>query len=365
METFFPNVYKGKTVLVTGDTGFKGSWLAIWLLQLGAQVIGYGLKPKTTADNYPACGLEKHINHFEADIRDYDSLIKVIQEQQPEIVFHLAAQSLVLESYKDPVYTHSTNIMGTVNLLEAVRACQSVKAVINVTSDKCYENKEWLYGYREPDPLGGKDPYSASKAAAEIITNSYLNSFFSGPGTANVSTARAGNVIGGGDFSENRIFVDCIKALEQGKPVIIRNPDSVRPWQHVLEPLGGYLTLGAELFSAKKFSGAWNFGPLNRRPVTVRGLVEEVIRHWGSGEYIIESVAGNFAEASLLQLDISKALNKLNWHPVLDFGQTIKYAVEEYRINNLSVEEVFRQRTAHIKSYSKLRTESDKSNGSM
>lgn len=357
------NIYKNKTVLVTGDTGFKGSWLSIWLLNLGANVIGYALPPKHEKDNYLICELEKKITHIDGDVRDYQSLLRIFSKYKPEIVFHLAAQALVLDSYKDPLYTFQTNIMGTVNVFEAVRYTPSVKVAINVTSDKCYENQEWLYGYREIDPMGGKDPYSASKGASEIITYSYLHSFFNKKGTANVASVRAGNVIGGGDWSENRIFPDCVKALINNKPVVIRNPESVRPWQHVLEPLSGYLTLGSLLYTdGKKYSGAWNFGPLSKNIISVRQLVEETIRQWGSGKYIIENKIDNNPEAGLLHLDISKAVNKLNWYPVLDFKQTIQFSIDEYRVDGLNSEEIFNQRVNHIEKYIELR---NKINGSM
>ena len=355
MNNIYNNIYKGKTVLITGDTGFKGSWLTIWLLSLGAKVIGYSLEPKTEKDNFKICNLDKEIVHINGDIRDYKLLLSVFFKYKPEIVFHLAAQALVLKSYEDPQYTYDTNIMGTVNVFEAVRYTPSVKVAINVTSDKCYENQEWLYGYREVDPMGGKDPYSASKGASEIITSSYLHSFFNKKGTANVASVRAGNVIGGGDWSENRIFPDCVKALMKNKPIVIRNPESVRPWQHVLEPLSGYLTLGSLLYmGGKKYSGAWNFGPLSKNMVSVRRLVEETIRQWGSGKYIIEHNQDNNPEAGLLQLDISKAVNKLNWCPVLDFIQTVTFSIEEYRIDGLSSDKIFNQRINHINKYIEL-----------
>lgn len=359
MKSIFNNIYKGKTVLVTGDTGFKGSWLAIWLLNLGANVVGYALKPKTEKDNYVICSLGNKIDHIDGDIRDYQALLKIFQEYEPEIVFHLAAQALVLDSYKDPLYTHSTNIMGTVNLFEAVRNTASIKVAVNVTSDKCYENQEWIYGYREIDPMGGKDPYSASKGASEIITSSYLRSFFGCDGTSNIASARAGNVIGGSDWAENRLFPDCMRALINNKPIIIRNPEAVRPWQHVLEPLSGYLTLGSLLYTdGKKYSSAWNFGPLSKNMVSVKQLVEEIIKKWGDGKYIVENKT-NKDEASLLHLDISKAINKLKWYPVFDIEQTIGFAIEEYRIENLSAERIFDQRTSHIEKYVESRINLD------
>ncbi len=361
MSGIFNNIYKGKTVLVTGDTGFKGSWLVIWLLNLGADVIGYALNPKTEKDNYAICNLGDKITHIDGDIRNYQTLLKVFSKYEPEIVFHLAAQPLVLDSYKDPLYTYGTNVMGTVNFFEAVRHTPSVKVATNITSDKCYENREWIYGYREVDPMGGKDPYSASKGASEIITSSYLRSFFNQDNTAHIASVRAGNVIGGGDWADHRIFPDSMRALLNDKPVVIRNPEAVRPWQHVLEPLSGYLMLGSLLYTeGKKYSGAWNFGPLSKNMVSVRQLVEETIEQWGTGRYIVENETDNSLEASFLQLDISKAANILNWYPVLDFRQTIIFSIDEYKVDDLSSEKVFNQRIEHINKYIELRNNLDR-----
>jgi len=351
----FNNIYRGKTVLVTGDTGFKGSWLVIWLLLLGAHVVGYALPPKTEKDNYTICGLHRKITHILGDIRDTEKFFTVLSRYKPDIIFHLAAQALVIDSYKDPFYTYSTNIMGTVNLFEAIRNCSSVKIAINVTSDKCYENKEWVYGYREIDSLGGNDPYSASKAASEMITRSYIRSFFSRDDQASIASVRAGNVIGGGDWAENRIFPDCMRALLNSDTIIIRNPKAVRPWQHVLEPLSGYLTLGSLLYTAgKEYSGAWNFGPLSKNIVSVKQLVEETIKQWGDGKYIESRELDKLLEANMLHLDISKAVNKLGWHPVLDFRQTVQFAIDEYKVGDKSAEDVFSQRINHIEKYVKL-----------
>lgn len=358
MNTIFNSIYKGKTVLVTGDTGFKGSWLATWLLDIGANVIGYALEPNTEKDNYVICNLADKITHIDGDIRDYQTLLNVFSKYKPEIVFHLAAQTLVLDSYKDPLCTYSTNVMGTVNVFEAVRHTPSVKVAINVTSDKCYENREWVYGYREVDPMGGKDPYSASKGASEIITSSYMRSFFNQEDTANIASVRAGNVIGGGDWADNRIFPDCMRALLNDKPIVIRNPEAVRPWQHVLEPLSGYLTLGSLLYiDGQKYSGAWNFGPLSNNLVSVKQLVEETIKQWGSGKYIVAHGSDNNHEANLLHLDISKAVNTLKWLPVLDFKQTVKFSIDEYRVDGLTGDEIFNQRMNHIYKYIELRYE--------
>ncbi|MGZ4865318.1 MAG: CDP-glucose 4,6-dehydratase [Halobacteriota archaeon] len=356
MRPIFENVFRGQTILVTGDTGFKGSWLAIWLLNLGADVIGYSLPPKTAKDNFALCGLNNKITHIDGDVRRYDSVQTVLSEYQPTIVFHLAAQALVLDSYKEPLYTYDTNIMGAANVLEAVRHEPSVEAVVNVTSDKCYENKEWVHSYRETDPLGGKDPYSASKAASEIITQSYTSSFFNNDASVAIASARAGNVIGGGDWAQNRIFPDCMRALTRGAPVVIRHPKAVRPWQHVLEPLSGYLRLASLLYTdGTRYNGAWNFGPLMKNMVTVKQLVEETIKQWGQGSYVVANAGNDSKEAGLLSLDISKAVNSLGWQPVLNFSQTVQFTIEEYNTHNLSAEEVFDQRVEHIHRYVRLR----------
>lgn len=352
----FDNIYKNKTVLVTGDTGFKGSWLAIWLKELGVNVIGYALEPKTENDNYAVCGLDNKIIHIDADVRNYQYLKSVFDKYKPDIVFHLAAQSLVLEGYHDPLETYSSNIMGTASVLEAIRYSNSVKACIMVTSDKCYENREWVYGYRENDRLGGKDPYSASKASCEIVIYSYLKSFFSEKGTANIASVRAGNVLGGGDWAENRILPDCIRSLEKKEPIVIRNPSAIRPWQHVLEPLSGYLKLGSLLYTnGKEFSGPWNFGPSAKSMVTVKQLVEEIIHQWGEGEIKIKNNTSQYSEVHLLHLDISKAINKLKWKPKLDFKETIQYTVDEYRIEKLSEDKIYQQRVKHINNYCKIK----------
>ena len=349
----FDSKYKDKTVLVTGDTGFKGSWLAIWLRELGANVIGYSLNPGTEDDNYVVCGLAKKITHIDGDIRDQHSLKSVFDKYKPDIIFHLAAQSLVLESYNDPVETYSTNVMGTVNILEMIRCIDSVKAAVIITTDKCYENRESAYGYRETDRLGGKDPYSASKAACEIVINSYLQSFFNFENTVSVASARAGNIIGGGDWAENRIIPDCIRSLRRDEPIVVRNPQAVRPWQYILDPLSGYLKLGACLYKdGKEYSGAWNFGP--KDTITVKGLVEEVIDKWGQGELSISEQSNQNLEANLLYLDISKALDELGWEPKLNIAESVNYTLDQYKIDGLSQEEVFQQRVNYIRDYCKI-----------
>lgn len=310
-----PAFWKGKKVFITGHTGFKGSWLSIWLDMLGAKVTGYALTPPTKPSLFAMSGIEKNIIHITGDIRDYEHLRFAMSDARPEIVFHLAAQPLVLESYKNPAYTYEVNAMGTVNLLECVRRLNSVKAVVNVTTDKCYQNNNWDWGYRENDRLGGHDPYSNSKACSELITSAYVSSFFADSGV-NVATARAGNVIGGGDYAENRLVPDIIRAFEAGRPVEIRNPRSVRPWQHVLEPLSGYMMLAEKLYSeGAVFSGGWNFGPNDNDAKEVLWIVEKLCGLWGNGASYTLDGKEYPKEANLLKLDISKAKNKLGWHP--------------------------------------------------
>lgn len=327
----FQNIYQGKKVLITGHTGFKGSWMAIWLKELGAKVYGYALAPQSDMDNFVICNLESHINHFEGDVRDGKKLKDYFQQIQPDFAFHLAAQPLVLLSYQDPVGTFDTNLMGTVNFWEAVRATPSVKAAVNVTTDKCYDNKEWVWGYRENDPMGGKDPYSASKGCSELITSSYLESFFKADGTANIASARAGNVIGGGDWALDRIIPDYFRAFKVGEKLEVRNPYATRPWQHVLEPLSGYLNLGAELFlKGKEFSGGWNFGPEDVTNYSVKELIDEILLLDSRGGYVIPDGTQKLHEAVLLKLDISKAANFLKWKPVLSFKETVDFTLKGY-----------------------------------
>ncbi|MBT4662582.1 MAG: CDP-glucose 4,6-dehydratase [Candidatus Marinimicrobia bacterium] len=326
----FADIYKGKKVLITGDTGFKGSWLALWLLELDADVYGYALPPERDEDNFVVCGLERMFHHTDGDVRELKSLLQLFDKIHPDIVFHLAAQPLVLESYNDPHETFATNVMGTVNLFEAVRLTPSVKVAINVTSDKCYKNNEWIWGYRENDPMGGKDPYSASKGASEIITSSYMSSFFKNEGTANIASVRAGNVIGAGDWAENRIIPDYFRAKKSNTELVIRNPNATRPWQHVLEPLSGYMHLASELYNmGKTFQGGWNFGPLDEMNRTVAELIEKLGKLDNNTNIVYNNTEDNL-EANLLKLDISKAVSQLNWMPVLDFEETLKYTIEGY-----------------------------------
>lgn len=346
------NTYKNKTVLVTGDTGFKGSWLAIWLKELGANVIGFSLPPKTNRDNYVVCKMGEKITHIDGDIRDYHHLESTIRHFNPDFIFHLAAQALVIDGYHHPRETYSTNIMGTVNVLEAIKH-KSVKGAIIVTSDKCYENKEMKSAYTEDDSLGGHEPYSASKAACEIIVKSYQRSFFNSEDTANIASVRAGNVIGGGDWCANRIIPDCIRSLENKIPIFIRNPKAVRPWQHVLEPLSGYLKLGKQLIACDTFSGAWNFGPKTKNAVTVEKLVNQLITHWGSGEVSFGNIQNGPTETILLYLDISKALGQLDWQPKWDLDKTLEQTISGYNIKNLKGNRVYDQRVAQIDHYQK------------
>lgn len=322
--------YAGKRVLVTGHTGFKGSWLGLWLHSLGAVVHGCSLEPPSTPSLFEAIGLGGIINDHRVDIRDFDALSRLMEEVRPEVVFHLAAQPLVRRSYAAPRETFETNVMGTVNVLDAARALESVQAVVNVTSDKCYENKEWPWGYRENDPMGGHDPYSASKGCAELVAGSYLRAFYAPRRTPRLASVRAGNVVGGGDWGEDRIVPDCMRALSQGLPVRIRNPRATRPWQHVLEPLSGYLLLGARLAANASLCGGWNFGPRDTMPCTVGSLVESLCGLWGSGSFEFDS-APQAHEANMLKLDCSKAMAVLGWTAVLSVDETLALTVAWYK----------------------------------
>jgi len=322
---------------VTGDTGFKGAWLCEWLLALGARVSGYSLPPPTEPSLFAQSGLEARIRHVTGDVRDMDLLEKTVGDCRPDFVFHLAAQSLVRPSYDDPVGTFEVNVLGTARVLEAVRRLDHPCSVVAVTTDKCYENREWLQSYREDDPLGGYDPYSASKGAAELVIASYRRSFFQGGGRVRLASARSGNVIGGGDWARDRIVPDCIRHLSAGIPAHIRNPASTRPWQHVLEPLAGYLWLGACLEDPGRagrgggqFAEAFNFGPGASGSRTVRSLADEVIKHW-PGSWT-NGLAGPVPhEASLLNLAIDKAWHALGWRPVWSFEECVRATVGMYR----------------------------------
>ena len=348
----FYNVYKNKKVLVTGHTGFKGSWLCIWLLQLGAEVYGYSLPPNSKDDNFVTTELANRIHNYEGDIRDVAVLKSYFKTVQPDIAFHLAAQPLVLLSYDDPHSTFESNLMGVVNFFEAVRTTPSVKVAINVTSDKCYDNKEWVWGYRENDAMGGKDPYSASKGCSELITASYIHSFFHKKDSCIVASARAGNVIGGGDWAKDRIIPDYFRAYRNNEKLFIRNPYATRPWEHVLEPLSGYLNLGAKLMlEGRKYSGGWNFGPEDTANFSVKELINKILEIDKKGGYTIPENLEKPHEATLLKLDISKAVNKLKWKPTLSFDETVQFTLEGYKDEFIIENNIFNKRCEQIKRY--------------
>ena len=352
--------FRGRRVLVTGHTGFKGSWLSTWLSKAGADVWGYALPPSTEPNLFTALGLERKLGHREGDVRDRERLRKVWEEARPEIVFHLAAQPVVKESYRNPLETLETNVLGLSHVLELSRLQTSQLAVVVVTSDKCYENRETFYGYRETDTLGGVDPYSASKACCELVVSSYRRSFFEAEGgLVSVASARAGNVIGGGDWALDRIMPDCFRALSRSEPVHVRNPHAVRPWQHVLEPLSGYLMLGSRLLSPdaeerRRFCEAWNFGPSSGLAASVRDVVESTVEHWGSGSWKLDPTADGQHESSLLVLSIDKALSRLDWTPRWGIAKTIEETVRWYRAFYAS-EDVRRLTEEQIEVYQECR----------
>ncbi|MCF6768112.1 CDP-glucose 4,6-dehydratase [Thiotrichales bacterium 19S11-10] len=323
--------YKGKRVLVTGDTGFKGSWLSFLLSEVGATVKGLALAPLAGKSHFELLGLDKLIQHVQLDIRDSEKLKDEILSFRPEYVFHLAAQALVKVSYQNPYDTFSTNVMGSINLLDAVRACDSVESLVYITSDKCYENLEWVWGYRENDRMGGHDPYSASKGAAELVFSAYMRSYFNNGETIGLASARAGNVIGGGDWSKDRIIPDCIRAFQNDSSVYLRNPNATRPWQHVLEPISGYLLLGLKLVEDRqKYSGAWNFGPSSADVRSVYEVTQSVLSHLGRGSIQLDEQKHEH-EANLLQLNCDKAHALLNWHPRWNVEDTLKYTAQWYK----------------------------------
>lgn len=324
--------YAGKNVLITGHTGFKGSWLSQWLLDMGAQVTGFALPPLQADDHFNLLGLSARLRHIEGDIRDAAMVKKVCADVRPDIVFHLAAQALVRRSYQEPRLTFETNVMGSVNLLEAVRDTPSVRSLVYITSDKCYQNVEWVWGYRETDSLGGDDPYSASKACAEIVLHSYVTSFFKECPACGIAGARAGNVIGGGDWSVDRIVPDAMRSLRSGKPIVLRNPVSTRPWQHVMEPLSGYLLLGARLWEKpQSFSGSWNIGPRVDSIKTVMDLARKITAVWGGGEIVVERQLNAPHEAGLLHLNCDKAHQQLGWTPRWGFDTGVEKTVQWYK----------------------------------
>jgi CDP-glucose 4,6-dehydratase len=332
----FANYYKDRKVLVTGHTGFKGSWLTQWLLELGAQVVGISLDPPTEPNLFTTIALDREIKHYVCDIRNYQQLLDIFQAEKPEVVFHLAAQPIVRLSYKEPLETYSTNVMGTLHVFEAARNTPEIKTLVNITSDKCYDNKEWVFGYRENDAMGGYDPYSSSKGCAELVSSAYRNSFFNPLQYGEthhlaLASVRAGNVIGGGDWAQDRLVPDCMKAMSKGEVVIIRNPIATRPWQHVLEPLSGYLWLGVRLGQEpQKYAQGWNFGPVDEDIWNVEKVVREIIKTWTGGVYQIQQDSV-LHEANLLKLDISKAHYYLGWKPVYHAEEAIGETVSWYR----------------------------------
>lgn len=332
----FQNFYQGKRVLVTGHTGFKGSWLSIWLNALGAEVIGLALDPFTEKDNYVLSGIKDRIIDLRGDIRDVNLVKGIFQKYQPEIVFHLAAQPLVRLSYEIPMETYAVNVMGTIHVMEAIRITDSVKVAVMITTDKCYENKEQIWGYRENEPMGGYDPYSSSKGAAEIAIASWRRSFFN-PNqyekhSKSIASVRAGNVIGGGDWALDRIIPDCIRALEENKPIEIRSPKAIRPWQHVLEPLSGYMLLASKMwYNPTKYCEGWNFGPCSESIATVWNIATKVLENYGSGNLRDLSDSNTLHEAKFLMLDISKAKLLLDWEPRMKVDETVKLTVDWYK----------------------------------
>lgn len=349
----FNNFYKGKRVLVTGHTGFKGSWLSIWLHELGAKVVGVALDPYSDKDNFVLSDIGKKIKaDIRADIRDGEKMKQIFAECQPEIVFHLAAQPLVRLSYEIPVETYEANVMGTIHVMEAIRATESVKVGVMITTDKCYENKEQIWGYRENEPMGGYDPYSSSKGAAEIAISSWRRSFFNPADFGKkhhvaLASVRAGNVIGGGDWAKDRIIPDCIRAIEANKTIEIRSPKAIRPWQHVLEPLGGYMLLASKMWKEPtKYCEGWNFGPRTESIANVWDVATKLINNYGKGELKDVSDPNALHEAKLLMLDINKAHFKLGWEPRMNIDQCMAMVAEWYKryqgedVYNLCVEQI-------------------------
>lgn len=353
----FGDMYTGRRVLIMGHTGFKGSWLSTWLLRLGADVAGYSLDIPTNPSNFEALNLEGRLRHFKGDVRDLGNLKQVFEEVSPEVVFHLAAQPITRLSYDIPHDTFFTNLGGTVNVLECIRNSRSVRAAVIITSDKCYQNVEWAWGYRENDMLGGDDPYSASKACAEIACHSYIKSLLTGDDSPRVCTARAGNVIGGGDWAVDRIVPDCVRFYSEGRELEIRSPKAMRPWQHVLEPLSGYLLLGANLLAPNsEVSGeSFNFGPSGDIGRSVEELIRIFTRMWGAGRWTVrERSDSGKKESSLLKLNCDKAMHYLNWHAVLSFEETVRMTADWYKAFYGGEKDMYGFTTRQIEEYSAL-----------
>jgi len=354
--------WRGKRVFLTGHTGFKGSWLSLWLQSLGAELYGFALSPPTFPSLFEEARIADGMTSIKGDIRDLDFFIQAMRDAKPEIVIHMAAQPLVRYSYQNPIETYATNVMGTIHMLEAVRATPTVRAVVNITTDKCYENKEWVWGYREDDPMGGYDPYSSSKGCAELVTAAYRSSFFNPEsyekhGVA-LATVRAGNVIGGGDWAQDRLIPDTLAAFERGEPVCIRNPQAIRPWQHVLEPLRGYLLLAEKLFHAgSAYAEGWNFGPADHDCRPVDWIVALLAEEWGKGARWEIDVLPQPHEANFLKLDSSKAMARLGWRPVWDLKRALQSIVTWHQaylegadLRALSLQQIREYTSTYIKS---------------
>lgn len=345
--------WKGKKVFVTGHTGFKGSWLSLWLQDMGAIVKGYALEPKTTPNLFTEAKVGQNMDSEMGDITDLNQITSSMVSFNPEVLIHMAAQPLVRLSYQDPVLTYATNVMGTVNVLEAARKCDNLKAIVSVTTDKCYENKEWAWGYRENEPMGGHDPYSSSKGCAELVTAAYRKSFFNENNSAFLASARAGNVIGGGDWSDDRLIPDILKAFEKNEPVIVRNPMATRPWQHVLEPLSGYLVLAQHLYEeGGEFAEGWNFGPKDEDCKPVSWILDKIVVKWGKGAAWELDKNNNPHEAGYLKLDCSKAAIQLNWRPKWNLEDTLESIINWHQ-HYLSGKNIKEQCLLEIAKYQK------------
>jgi CDP-glucose 4,6-dehydratase len=346
-----PTFWKGKKVFITGHTGFKGSWLSLWLQEMGAFVKGYALEPNTTPNLFTQAKVAKNMDSEIGDISDLKHIEESMKAFNPEVLIHMAAQPLVRLSYEEPVLTYATNVMGTVNVLEAARKCSNLKAIVSVTTDKCYENKEWAWGYRENEPMGGHDPYSSSKGCAELVTAAYRKSFFNDENSAFLASARAGNVIGGGDWSADRLIPDILRAFEKNEPVIVRNPLSTRPWQHVLEPISGYLVLAQHLFEeGSNVAEGWNFGPKDEDCKPVNWILDRMVTNWGNGASWDLNKNNNPHEAGYLKLDCSKAAMRLNWYPKWNLEFTLESIINWHQ-NFLSGKNIKQQCLLEIEKY--------------
>lgn len=346
--------WRDKKVFLTGHTGFKGSWLSIWLTEMGAKVTGYSIDVPSHPSLFEEANLASRVNHIVGDIRDFEKLRSSLVETEPDVVFHLAAQPLVRLSYSAPRETYEVNVMGTVNVLEAVRLCRFVKTCVIITTDKCYENKEWEYGYRENEPMGGFDPYSSSKGAAELVTSAYIKSYFSNPNSPTVTSARAGNVIGGGDWAADRLIPDIVKSIQSGEKVKIRNPLATRPWQHVLEPLSGYILLAEKGYNQEKVSGGWNFGPLEEDAHSVEWVADKSAEYWEITNLWEKDGDEHPHEATYLKLDISKARFRLKWSPRWGADTSVKMTIDWYKdfySKNYTSDDVYNRCVSDLKKY--------------